>query len=230
MTSPVPQNAESAEITRKKRSLLITIASWALVGALLGGAVAFLVMQAKGDEDDDRPPIIVRNGSVRVEVATPGDDGFRGKLVRPTLPGPGKKTWYHDFGTGQGKSPTKMAVAIAGVDPGVSGSCSSSNFFFAQRVSKFTISYSYVDNQDGKEIPVSRALDLYLDSGRVQFDVDAAAGVKQPDDATVEFDASATMKSVQVWFKKKPKDKADADMTCTFGGSVPPQITVFQRK
>jgi len=213
MTDPVLPARRKPSFTER----LVQFVVPAVIGALLFYTAAKLL--APMADDDDRPPIIVRNGSVHVEVPVPGEDGDRGQLKKVATSPTGKKAFYHEHGKG---SSSKLAVSISGLTP--TAECGDSTDFFAQRVSRLAISYS-----NGT---VTRALDLYLEKGAVNMAVDDTAVVSPPDGDgyVLDFDKDGgyTMKSVIVTFKKKKNDTSGTPVTCTFGAS--PQITLLQRK
>jgi hypothetical protein len=174
------------------------------------------------EDDPDRPPIIVRNGSVKVEVSHPGSyTGDKGKLIEDG----GKKFWYHDL---KAKEPKEMEVSITGV----TSTCSKTEYFYAPRVTKIVITYGPVATGS------DRTLTFGLANKRMEMTPDAKAKVTTVTDYSVEVDKDDEglgvkgfkLKSAELYFKKKPKDANDTPLTCVFAAGGDPQITLIQSK
>ena len=107
---------------------------WTVLGALLGGALAYAVL--RDSDDPDRPPIIVRNGSVIVEEYA--------SSVRGSLEHESGKTWVHKHAhTG----PKRLNAFVVGV---ASNSCGSGSVNFVSNVKKAT--FTYVKGDDTWQI------------------------------------------------------------------------------
>ena len=192
------------------RQLLVAV-FWVAVGAALTIGV-YRMMSA---DAEDRPPIIVANGTIHVEEAAQTGTA-RGKLLKDVATG-AATTWYHDH---SGAVPKKMDVLVSGVDSSVAGNCSTTANFFMVKVGGIQAVYSVPGGND-------RAIDLAVNKGRLEIMVDSTASVTQAPglDYAADFDvAEAMLKSVTLTRPATPP------VTCTFGTAKAPQITVLQRK
>lgn len=212
-------------LPERRKANLVEIAKWAILGALVGGGltVAYYYLQSTKSGDDDRPPIIVRNGSVEVAVAHPGSSEDKGKLKEDSV----RKVWFHEH---VGKKPKAMEVSVSGVDSNSAIACGTSGDFFAPRVTRITITY-------GPAIGITRTLTFQVANDQVEMTPEAGATVKSLTDHSLAVDPNNpetgvtdfNMKSFEVAFKKKPNDAADTPLTCSFAAGAVPQITLMQR-
>jgi hypothetical protein len=101
--------------------------SYTLLGALIGGALAYAAL--KPGDDPDRPPIIVRNGSVT--VGEPDNASVHGEMKKT-----GPKAWYHDH---QYNGPGRLHAYVFGVS---GTSCGSGGINYVTNVQKATFTYS----------------------------------------------------------------------------------------
>ncbi|MEO6223415.1 MAG: hypothetical protein ABIP90_09200 [Vicinamibacterales bacterium] len=109
------------------------MALWLAIGLVVGtGTVLLYQAMTTLSGDDDRPPIIVRNGSVIVGEVY---DGLSGTLVSDTS----KKIWHHEH---QRRGPQRFNVEVSGISL-IGGGCSSTGEYFASKVESAAIWYSH---------------------------------------------------------------------------------------
>ena len=200
--------------------------AWAGLTVLLAGALGALGVElgffgSRADDDDDRPPIIVRNGSVHLESTVSGGDGMKGQLEK----GNGN-LWHHIHG---GKKPKNLSVVVADLYPRA-GTCSESPFFFAQKVKTVTVTYT---NASGEE-PLVRT--IVFDVGPDK-DGDDALQIKAHDkakysatgDYALNIDAEYGAKLTSVTIYHKNQGNNDVTSTCEFRDDKG-TIAILQRK
>jgi len=202
-------------------SLVKRVTIFALI--FLAGAVAAFVavrFQLMGAEPDDRPPIIVSNGSVRVAEADHrrvGSVPRPGKISRKGAAS-GRATWRHEH---PGPPIKRMEVVVSGVNPGTSTSCGTQSDFWARKVEKIEIAYTLPTSA------VKRVVTVTIAGSSVEFDVDEAATVTQiaGQEYVVAFDeAGANLQMATLTLSGS--DSA----VCVFEGTTPPRLTILQRQ
>lgn len=214
-----PQEQWKEQSPKRREVSFVEKVSWAAIGALLAGtAFYFYTKSATRGEDDERPPLIVRNGSAHFEVAHPGSDGNKGKLDKVN----NQRVWHHTHGAG---GPQNFRVVVSGVNTTLGGNCSATPHFYAQRVKTVTITYTRTNLTD-------RKVDIAVGNGHLQITGDPEVEYSQGQDYLLDLDstANAALKSVTMAFKKNPNDANDTSMTCTFGGPIAPEVMVMQKK
>ncbi len=220
MAQPEPRNTETNEVARKKKEHFVQIVTWSLFAALIGGAIGYVASILQTRSDDERPPIIVRNGSVHIEEALHMWIGKknRGKLLKsPTAPS-GKAVWYHEHGNSKAN---RLNVLVGGI---AAGSCSTTADFYAADVTNATFYYRVSETE--------RTGVATLGANYLELEIDADADATQPSGQTFALDlykndASTTLKSVTLYWAKHGSDGPHTE-SCIFGAQ--PQIALFQSK
>lgn len=220
-------------MTSSERPTLLTRAAlaaiWVLLGAVVAGVAIRYVFMIKSApmmvDPDDRPPIIVSNGSVRVEEADHRRVGPRpGKFTNAGTAN-AKTTWRHDH---PGPATKRMEVVISGVNPGGSSNCGTQADFYARSVDSIQISYSVLGSTLTREMTVKIA------GSHIEFVVDEAAVATQTagQEYAVDFDGVGV--KLQTATLELPGGAPSA--ACTFGATTPdgtpisPRITILQRQ
>ena len=197
----------------KRQGNLVELAPFIGVSLLLGGLLTFGVLQFLQNraDDDERPPVIVRNGSVHIEVTHPASDGDKGKFEKKS-----DTEWLHKH-TGKG-GPSKFTVVLTGLV--TSTECPTTNFS-AYPVRRATLTYTY----NGNDYP----LGLDIDGSDLRFTTRAGASVERPtgQDFIIRIDSGARLKSISLWRKKKG-DADETTVSCTLGANS--EIVIVQRK
>jgi hypothetical protein len=142
-----------------KNSLILS--AGLIVGAALAGV---LVNVLAGDED--QPPIIVSNGSVKIDAMYAANDTDRGEFMSTNG---GDTAYRHDHGGGKA---SKFAVFLDGWTPVVAGSdCSARVGGFATQIE---VTYQWV-------VALERKFTIGIDqgSGRLQFNFNDAKPTKR---------------------------------------------------
>jgi hypothetical protein len=212
------QDHLKAQLPPRREASFIEKVTWTGIGILLGGTVIFGLLDFLAADDDDRPPIIVRNGTVHLEVSKNGADGLWGELKDPN----GENIWSHSH---RGKEPRNFSVVVTGLDTTVAGSCSSSRYFYAQRAKKVTVSYSVPGAADRN---LTFEIVKYQGDRRLQIKANPAAVATPIGDYALDFDGpDVKLKSVTI--EHKNKDDVDQAPVCTFpAGSG--EVLILQRK
>lgn len=231
-----PQEQWKDQKPQRRQASFTEKATWAGIGILLaaGGYAVYRYAMQPPTGDDDRPPIIVRNGSVHNEEAlvVMRATKTRGKLTKtpsqngnPPNPPAGRSIWYHDYKPGK---PAKLDILVEGFDFNSGTNCATSQYFFAPNVTNATISYKYNGNARTVIVSLGGNGSQYL-----ELSVDGQATTYQ--DAGKEYilalepnEPTRKLTQVEVFWAKQgniPEHK----VTCTFGDAATPQVTILQR-
>jgi len=135
-------------MTEKTKSNLVEVATYSILAALLGGFLTFLALR-DDDSDPDRPPIIVRNGSVIIEE--------RSSSVPGELKHASGKTWYHAHAH---RGPKRLNAFVVGI---ANNSCGSGVSNFVSNVKKTIVTYSLGEN--------TWTLELSIRNKQIEIDV-----------------------------------------------------------
>lgn len=147
-------------MTEKTKSNLVEIATWSVLAALLGGVLTFLAL-THDENDPDRPPIIVRNGSVTIGE---GGDPPHGSLEKD----PTKRTWAHKH---DAKGPKRLNAFVVGI---ANNSCGNGVTNFVSNVKKIIVSYTLGNDIWKVEILIrSKQIEIDVISGPDPTNLDA---------------------------------------------------------
>lgn len=195
---------------------------WLFLSLLVGVAVGYGISKfsATGDEDD-RPPIIVSNGSIDIEEVESGNDyttnGGRGSLAKAGGPVDGRDIWRHAHATG---APKRLHVLVEGADGATTTGCPAT--YFAQNITDATISYSI----DGgfRDVIVSK------ESGNkpVDISVQQSAVVNQTRGThtlTLDAQSGAALVNVKIAWRTGNSERS---VTCQFGAAAAPRVVFLQ--
>ena len=173
-------------------------------------------LKKAGTDEDDRPPIIVSNGSIKIET---GKHENGGQGIWSPVSGSSKPSWYHDYqNSTKPAKPTKFDVFVSGVGPDSMVPCHSSNYF-VQRLTTLTV--NYLD-------PKSKPHSLTIDLAQTGLEIVAESGVNA---AASGYLLELETKGWQLKSVDLGKNAAGAIRTCSFSGSkIPPQIVILQRQ
>lgn len=188
--------------------------------ALIAGALTFLAMEFLSDDEDDRPPIIVRNATVHVDLSShAGGDG--GKLEKKA-----NREWFHAPSSPKPpKPPNKLEALLTGVV--ASSSCPNAPIVLVQRVQKLVVHYGATAASSA-----SLTFEIKQGGGQKRLEILSTEDAKSESDNSLVFaEEGVNMRSVEVTFKKKGS-KVDTVIQCTFevGGLVPSMASVMQRQ
>jgi hypothetical protein len=167
-----PQD-EWKEQSPKREASFAEKVGWAAVGAAAGALAIWGLLTLGGpspdDDDPDRPPIIVRNGSVIVEERV---SPARGKWTKD----PTKRTWYHEHAH---KGPKRLNAFVVGV---ANNTCGSGGTNLVSNVKKAIFTYKL-----GNE---TRVIEILNRGNRVEIDVVSGPDPTVVNDWTLSFDAA----------------------------------------
>ena len=184
-------------------------------GALVFGVMKFMIMA----DEDDRPPIIVSNGSIEIQEADANGSvttGGRGSLKDVSGATDPRKTWQHDH---TARAPKRLHVLVEGADSTIGGNCAA--MLFVQNISKATISYSTTSGP--RDVVVSKQ----PGNQPVDISVQKDADVTQPDVYALSVDKPgiAALVSVEIGWGS---GTGATSVTCQFGSSPAPRIVFLQ--
>lgn len=200
------------------KELVVRILLPVFVGLAIGYAVS--EMLAARDEDD-RPPIIVSNGSIEVQEVDSGNNSTttngKGRLDKSASPVDGRNIWSHDHPS---KAPKRLHVLVEGADPAMTNSCPA--MYFAQDITDATIAYRIDGGQ--RDVIVSKD----SNNSPVEFSVQESAVVTQPGGLhTLSIDpaSGAALTSVKIAWRN---GNSETSVTCQFADGSAPRIVVLQ--
>lgn len=189
-----------------------------LIPMLIGGGIVYLMMQYAAGPGGDRPPIIVSDGSIKVDEVDssggPVPSGGKGTFKTVGTSG-SRTTWKHEH---PDKGPKRLHVLVEGSDAALSSNCPA--VYFVQDIATATLAYRYTGGD--RTVVVSRD-----SSDNVVFDVDKDADVKQTGGLhTLLIDEGGGADLVSVTFGWGPGNPGS--VTCQFGTSPAPRLTLLQ--
>lgn len=198
------------------KELAVRILLPLLIGGAIGYAVAYFM--SKGGEDD-RPPIIVSNGSIEIQevdsandsTTTPGKGTFKsGNPVN------GRKIWTHEHSADK---PKRLHVLVEGADSALTANCPA--MYFAQNITAATITYSV----DGGSRDVIVSKPTGNESVEINVRQDATVDDSSGYTLTVDEDINAKLVSVDVAWQK---GNVQTTVTCQFGATEAPRLVFLQ--
>jgi hypothetical protein len=188
-----PEDWNDQDPGRNREAQFVRIVMWSLIAALVTGVVTFLIMQ-EDDEDPDRPPIIIRNGSVIIGVE--GNDPGELKKIQD------RRTWYHDHAN---QGPKRLNAFVVGI---ANNTCGSGSTHFVSNIKKAIVYYSR-----GAD---ARQVELLNRGNRVEIDVVSGPDPTNVNAWTLTFDAE-TARLTRVMFEM-PSGNVTCDLDA--GGRI----------
>lgn len=189
---PVPKASFAEKVTFVGVGVLLAAAGWAIYSYSFRTG------------DDERPPVIVRNGSVRIEEV---ESDVRGSIKLKS-----GSTWYHEH-TAAG--PKRMDVEVTGTSSG----CGTTGRFFASKIDNVVINYKLADGTARK---VTFRADI--PAKRIEIDVDGSASTSQPSNYILDLDGAGTTLVSAVL----NRPGASKTWTCTLDPAANPQVRMIQ--
>lgn len=191
-----------------------------LLALLVGVAIGYVVFRSMSVRaSDDRPPIIVSDGSIEIEEVESGNysapTGGKGTLETPG-PVNGRSTWTHKHTKDK---PKRLHALVEGADAARANNCPA--VYFAQDITEATIVYSL--NGAQRDVIVSKK----TGNEPVEISVLESAGWNQSNGThtlTLEPDTGAAMASVKLAWGN---GVGATSVTCEFG-TTPPRIVFLQ--
>ncbi len=178
-----------------------------LLPAILGGALV-LAFQRMYD-DDDRPPIIVSNGSVIIEDAGGMSSAGPGEFRKSTSNPAGRTVYVHEH---DGKGPRKFNASVS------ASTCGASYYGLNLKRAVFT----YTAAGASREIEVRRRSTMF--SRALEFDVDNNASQGQPVPERLVIDeADGRLVSVRLEFNGPTQTR-----TCEFSDAETARVVFHQ--
>lgn len=198
--------------TFSSKQLAIRVVFPFLVGGLVGYMVARAMYVGSGS---DRPPIVVSDGSIKVEEVDNLDGSIpprgKGKFTSDST----GKSWKHEH---DGKAPKRLHALVEGSDTTVASNCAA--LYFVQDITTATFTYRYTGGN--RTVVVSRD-----GNDDVVFKVDQEADVQQTGGLhTLLIDTNSGADLASVTFAWGTG--SSTPLTCQFANPSSPRITLLQ--
>lgn len=186
-----------------------------------GVAIGYAMVKYIGVRaEDDRPPIVVSDGSIEIqEVATGTPSGPTGAMgtLETAAPVDGRSIWQHKHTKDKAK---RLHALVEGADAAMTNNCPA--VYFAQDITHATIVYSLNGGQ--RDVIVSKQ----PGNEPVEISVQQSAGWNQSNGThtlTLEPETGAALASVTLAWGN---GSSATSQTCQFGQTAAPRIVFLQ--
>ena len=195
----VVQKAESPNLLFR----ILIISTVALLAGLAGYA-----LKTMSDDDEDRPPIFVRNSSVDIKEVSTGVPGAIAK-------GTSASVWFHDH---INPGPKHLDVWVSGV---AATSCTANGDYYRSKVNNLTVEYRL---PDGPTRQVSFSVQQGGPDRFIEIGTDANAVASQPNPTELVLEGAGT-RMTQVTLNGPGTNT----VVCVFDSSATAEIRIMQR-
>ncbi len=180
--------------------------------AALAFVAGYALLAMSNDEDEDRPPIFVRNSSVDIREISTGVPGIFTKATTGA-------TWFHSH---MNRGPKQLDVWVSGV---ASTSCVTTGIYFGTKVRDLDVEYRLPDGPTRKVSFAVAKSGVFFPDRYIEITADSSAVTSQPGNTELVLEGAGT-----VMTQVTMNGPGAKQVVCAFAPNATSEVHIMQRQ